>query len=88
MATIEELLKQDTKHLKDMNQQELEVYLKDIVAMEPKPLPKPLGSEDKKVEEEDDGCPIKERKPRKKTTVKISKEEQAKSLLNEDPDKW
>lgn len=55
-----------------MDQDKLKDYLKDITALEPKPLPKPLGKdkddaedgENEKVTEED-VCPIKPSKKRK-----------------------
>lgn len=74
MATIDELLGQDKLlGLATMTREQLEIYLKPVLSLEPKPIPQTkvkevFGAIATKVEEKelvDDGsCPIKRSKPK------------------------
>lgn len=60
-----------------MSDDELAVYLKDVTNLEPKPLPKVLGSDKEDTTVEVDNCPIKLRKPKaaKATKPKLTIEQ-------------
>lgn len=60
---VNDLKNADAESLALLNDEQLERYLQDIINLEPKPLPTPLGSE------------IKEDKPKRQKKVKEQKEE-------------
>ena len=50
MATIEELFGLKNSDIESMSDEDLKVYMADIIKLEPKPLPNPLGTSTKSTE--------------------------------------